>query len=70
MDLNWDLAANAPDREDYDGNLFDLAEDPHETTNLWSARAHAATVADLSEKVHAWVARCPPHARLVAGAAP
>jgi choline-sulfatase len=55
MDLDWDLAANAPAR-DPDGDLFDLEADPGEMRNLFSDPARAGLVGDLSAKVCAWVA--------------
>ena len=34
------------------GELYDLEQDPHETHNLWDSAEHAATRAELSERLN------------------
>jgi arylsulfatase len=38
-------------RREHTGELYDLADDPHELTNLWNAPTHATVRAALYERL-------------------
>jgi hypothetical protein len=48
------MGGAAPDRDASDGNLFDLAEDPGETANVWGDPCYGDARAELVDRLCAW----------------
>jgi arylsulfatase A-like enzyme len=65
MDMNWRMDGSPAPAEKRDGNLFDLANDPFETRNLWSDASSAPVVEQLGGRISAWLSSTETDARLL-----